>query len=266
MPESTLSLSKTDFGAKVAYFLGYGRGADFGGTAWTTRQQQNLDDSLNSGLSIFYYPPVLPGERSAHGWSFLQPSAELAVAAGVSAILLPADFGGLSGPVILTTPTGQRGEPVRVVGAPMIDQLYAEVDGQTGTARCVAIRPLKGTGTHTGQRFELAVYPTAEEATVFKVAYTIVPNALTAANPYPYGGPVHSETLLEACLSVAESRQDDSLGVHKALFMERLQASVSHDRKFRAQMLGYNGDGPRHRLGSYQYDNRLVTLDGQFST
>ncbi len=266
MPESTLSLSRTDFGAKVAYLLGYGRGADFGGTAFSTRQQQNLDDALNNGLHGFYYPVCLPGERTAHEWSFLRPTASLTLELGLAALPFPADFGGMAGDeVVIATPTGRGYSTVPVVGVAMIDRLAAENPGRTGSPMMVAKRPLKGTGTNTGQRWELAVYPTADVEYVLQIAYTIVPNALTAANPYPYGGPVHSMTLLESCLSVAEANQDDTLGLHKALFMERLQASVSHDRKFRPRHLGYMGDGPRDdedwRYGLRQWPT--VTLAGQ---
>ncbi len=63
--------------------------------------------------------------------------------------------------------------------------------------------------------------------------------------PYPYGGGEHSETILEACLSVAEERRDDipmGTGAHGMAFVTRLAASIAMDSRKKPTKLGYNRD------------------------
>lgn len=262
--ESTLSISRDELRAEIGSFLGYGRGAAYSETAWTAIQERAIDSCLNSGLHRFYFPPPLPNERVAHEWSFLKPTAQLTLADGKSAVPLPDDFGGLSGGVLQSSPAGRSWSPLRVVGTGEVDRLAAQDDDVTGCPRVVAIRPLKGTGRDQGQRFELAVFPKADQEYVLKLAYTLAPNALTAAHPYPYGGPIHRETVLESCLAVAEKRLDDEATVHHGEFMMHLAASVSHDRKFRPQMLGYNGNG--RSIPDRRHDSILVTVDDRYSS
>jgi hypothetical protein len=264
VPESSASIELLELQAEVGSFLGYGRGANFDDEEWDKRSQQAIDSIIASGLHKFYFPPVLPSDTKAHEWSFLKPVATLTLPVAANHILLPADFGGLSGELILSTPTGQR-EPVPVVGVGMIERQRALTDSMTGMPRMAAIRPIVGTSRQQGQRFQLDVYPAADVEYTFEMAYTLAPNVLTAQHPYPYGGPVHRETILESCLAVAESRQDDQASLHRGLFMEQLASSVSHDRKYRPQMLGYNGNR-RESPRAYQYDSRLVTNGGNYST
>lgn len=265
MPESTASIELLELQAEVGAYLGFGRGMNYDDQTWDKRQQQDIDSCIASGLHKFYFPPVLPGDPKAHEWSFLKPVASLTLPVGADHILLPADFGGLSGELILSSPAGQRAEPVPVVGVGMIERQRTLTDSMTGMPRMAAIRPIIGTSRQQGQRFQLDVFPAADVEYMFDMAYTLAPNTLTAQHPYPLGGPVHRETILESCLAVAEHRKDDTAAVHRALFMEQLASSVSHDRKYRPQMLGYNGNR-RESPRAYQYDSRLVTNDGNYST
>jgi hypothetical protein len=88
----------------------------------------------------------------------------------------------------------------------------------------------------------LDVFPTPDQAYQIKVTYSILPDALSATTPIPYGGAAHAETILEACLSVAEERLDNDPGVHAQAFAARLAASIAQDKRHRPQSLGYNGD------------------------
>ena len=73
MAESTLSGAYSDFRSEIADFLGYGRDS----SNWSTDQENSIKSCLKSGLRKFYHPPVLPGERLAHEWSFLNPVTTL---------------------------------------------------------------------------------------------------------------------------------------------------------------------------------------------
>tara|TARA_R100000654_G_scaffold59049_4_gene85791 strand:- start:56 stop:1084 length:1029 start_codon:yes stop_codon:yes gene_type:complete len=79
MAESTLSPTIEDIRLEVQRFLGWGRTALGAGDA-----KNDVDAILKRGLRQFYAPAVLPGESSAHEWSFMQPVANLTVRAPYS--------------------------------------------------------------------------------------------------------------------------------------------------------------------------------------
>lgn len=208
MPESSVAIELLELQAEIGFFLGFTRGEHYGGQTWNRHKQAAIDSCIASGLHKFYFPPILPGDTRAHDWSFLKPEASLTLESGTSAVILPGDFGGLAGELVLSSPTGQRATPVPIVSLGMIERYRSAADDQTGTPEAAAIAPVKGTTRERGQQFQLQVYPTADADYVFLMAYTLAPNVLTAQHPYPYGGPVHRETILESCLAVAESRLD----------------------------------------------------------
>ena len=60
----------------------------------------------------------------------------------------------------------------------------------------MAVRPLKGTTLTAGQRFDLYVFPIADQEYTLNLRYYVLLNDLTTARPYPYGGMTHAETIL----------------------------------------------------------------------
>lgn len=241
MPESSLALQYKDLKGEVGLFLGYGRGADFGDPAWSTAQTSAIDSIVRSGLRQFYWPPPLDQKGTSYDWSFLKPTVQLGLASGASVVTLPDDFGGFEGRVTLVSSSASYW-PVDLVGEGLVRAKHAELPSQTGAPQMIALRPLKGTGATAGQRFELYVWPIADQAYTLAFQYYVAPDYLDTAFPYHWGGAVHSETVLESCLAIAEQRLDDASAVHSAKFQERLAASVAADRKFKSQSLGYNND------------------------
>lgn len=84
------------------------------------------------------------------------------------------------------------------------------------------------------------------------------------ANIYPLCGPEHMNTLIEACLKIAELRYDDNPGDHARQFMECLAASIRLDRMNGPASLGMNLDTGlgRHsvdRQGDIYYNGTLMT-------
>lgn len=69
MAESTLSITRTQLRLAVGRFLGAGRDA----TQWSADFSADVDDVIDKGCRNFYGPPVLPGERASHAWSFMRP-------------------------------------------------------------------------------------------------------------------------------------------------------------------------------------------------
>ncbi len=245
LAESTLSLGLGDLNALVGDFLGYGRGntTPYSETAWSTLQASDITDCVKSGLNNVYSPPFLPGERTAHNWSFLRPYTALTLTSGARATDLPDGFGGFEGPVLLVT-DGGRYYPVPVVNDQILEYRAASQPNTTGAPVMCCERVGATAATMTeAQRSTIAVWPLPDQAYVLRVSYYYQPDMLTSSLPYPPGASAHPELFKAACIAAAELHRDDERGVRWQYFMDRLQAAVYIDRRRKGQGLGYNGDG-----------------------
>ena len=264
MPESTLSLSYDEIRAEVGHFLGYGRDV----TAWVDSEaladarrserkvkRENIESCLRSGMRQFYYPPPLFGERMGHDWTFLHPTSTMALVSGTHTYELPSDFGGVEGPVTFADSDSRGSARLLLVNEGIWRKNRQELPDLTGQPRMVSFRPKAGVGTKQGQRHELMVFPTPSEAFTLAYNYYMLPDALTDSRPYPLGGAAHAETILASCLAIAEQRLDDAQGTQKALFMERLAASIGADRKHQSGFLSHRAG----RVGRAETRDRIVT-------
>lgn len=249
MAESTLTAAFKDLTGDVGFFLGHGRGADNGETAWTTSEQAAVDRCVKGGLRNFYF--------CGYDWSFLRPVATLTLASGAQTLPLPDDFGGIEGQLTVSVSGSSGFFPIPVTGD--VRRHYALNPSATGCPEMACIDPLKTTTGTQGQRFQLFVYPEADQAYTLEFGYYINPDYLNGAFPYAYGGPQHAETLLESCLAVAEKLLDDAMSVHAFEFDKRLAVSMDIDRRQKPQKLGYNGD---RSDGKYWSDPRLTRETG----
>ena len=127
----------------------------------------------------------------------------------------------------------------------------------TGEPHMAAIKPRTRTETD-GTLQEIEFWPSIEAAATVIYRYRIRPNKLTTDAGYPYGATDHSETILQACLAVAERKLKGAPGVHTQSYQERLQASISFDKRAtRPRNYGKHMDRSdgnrvltsRHRLG-----------------
>lgn len=263
--ESTLTLARRDLKSAVGFFLGWGRGPDFGGTAWSTDQDAEIEFCVQSGLRRFYFAEAPNG--GFYEWSFLKPIATLLLPVNVNTIPLPDDYGGIEGPITCTV-SGTAANasiwwPVMTTHEGAIRQQYATLPTSTGRPLYAAEQPLRNTTAQQGQRFQLYVFPLPDLTYQLQFAYSILPDALTASVPIPWGGAAHAETILEACLAVAEERLDDTKSVHAEAFARRLAASMAQDRRRKPQLLGYNADRSDY-IDRYSRDRALlpITVNG----
>ncbi len=249
--ESTLSLAVSDLESEVGLFLGYGRGALVGDAAWTSQQQALISSIRKSGERQFYYPPPMEGQEGSYDWSFLRPQVSLTLARNAdttvppgktSVVALPDDFGGFEGQIYVADTSASSFWAVPLVGPGMVQEEFARIPSMTGRPKLACLLALKGTTLTAGQRFQLQFFPRADAQYTVSFQYYVHPDALSGNQPYAYGGMAHAETILESCLAIAEQRLDDAMGVHTAKFGERLAASISHDRRNKPQLLGYNDD------------------------
>lgn len=255
MSLETLNAAFKDLRGGVGHFLGYGRGVDFGDAVWQSRQQTNIDQCIKGGMRKLYY--------CGYDWSFLKPWTSVTLASGAQTVSLPNDFGGLEGPTVVVSASGESGHcPVPVTGD--VRHLYAKDPSATGRPQCVAQDPLKGSSQEHGPKVQLMVFPEADQAYTLQFAYYLNPVFLSGSQPYAYGGPMHAETLLQACKATAEIDID---GLHQGPqfneFMRLLEVSKRVDARLKPSLLGYNGDG---RLAFPDRQGRLqetqVTFNG----
>lgn len=262
--ESSLSRAYEDLIEEVGSFLGYGRGVNAGDREWTTDETNRINSCVKSGLAQFYVPPPFDGQESPYDWSFLHPVGTLTLPQGQTTVPLPEDFGGFEGQISLTSTSSQVFYPVNLIGEGQVRQLYSTYPSRTGRPECAALQPVKGTSNLAGQRFNLYFFPTPDAAYTVQFNYYVLPDYLSGAFPYAYGGAAHAETILESCLSIAEQRLDDAATVHTMKFKERLKASVGWDRKNKPQTLGPNRDlsDLRDRFRRQRFFDRGITYQG----
>lgn len=232
--QSTLSAQFKDLTGDVGFFLGFGRGADNDDTEWTSSPKASIDRCVKGGLRKFYH--------CGYDWSFLKPVALLTLASGETTLIVPDDFGGFEGQLSIAPSDSETFCPIPLVGVGQVYNQQSLGGETTGAPEIACLEPLKGMGQGYGQRFQLRFWPTANQAYTIRAQYYINPDYLSGTKPYAYGGPQHAETILEACLSVAEKLLDDTASVHAAEFAALLQVSQDIDRRNKPQTLGYNRD------------------------
>lgn len=220
----------------VARYLGYSQDAD----SWGTTLTAVIDDIIRQGVHQFYFPPPVSGMPVSHRWSFLEPVVTLTTVADQAEYTLSEDFTGMSGNMIYEA--GSHQPPIRVVSYAQLRETKARAD-LTQRPRWAAIRPVFSNGT-TQQRHVLILYPTPDQEYILEYKEKRIVRQLSESNPIPLGGEMYDSVILESCLSVAELRENDTIGPHHQRFMELLIAAVDQDRHTqRRDIIGYNGEG-----------------------
>lgn len=266
MAESSLSLTQSALEAETAFFLGWGRGPNYGDPAWSTIKQQGITDCVNSGLRMFYFPAPLPGEMSSYDWSFIRPMRTVLWASGSTSVALPDDFGGMEGDVRMID-SGRRSIPIRQTSEQTISQRYFDYPDMTGSPEYCAVRMNSTTSVYKGQRADLYLFPTADQDYTLEFQMYLNPDALSPSFPFALGGATHAETIRVACKAAAERDQNNIMqGPQYTYFIERLKASISLDRRNKGQTFGYNSDRGYNRGRNYGnlLDNTQIpiTFDG----
>src|SRR5687767_5317620 len=187
--------------------MGFGWGAAAGDAAHSAAQLRSINAAVESGQRQVYHPPVLADERAAHAWTFLRPTASITLSSGETGVDLPRDCGGhVEGEIVASTSGNTVGVSLSHTNIERILKART-VSDRTGFPELVAVVPLKG--TQGGQRFRLEVYPEVDADYTLTFAYEVVPDAISGARPYHYGGAAHTETFLASCIAAAELFRDD---------------------------------------------------------
>lgn len=240
MSDSALSLTFDD----IRQRLGLKRG--FGPTVadWDAASAEFVEMFVKNGCDKFY-------NQASYEWSFLKPLANLVIATATTELVLPSEFAFLDGDIYFDS--GLWGGPLVVENEAKV-LLRRQIDNTTtGRPMYGCITPNRPAETH-GQQQILAFWPISDQAYTIHLRYSVLPDALSTKNIHPYGGRAHSQTIMNACLAAMEEF-DGQLGVHTMLFKEGLASSIDHDRKVKAQTIGYNGN---HSFGGMYNVNRSI--------
>jgi len=172
---------------------------------------------------------------------------------------LPDDFGGHEGDMVY--PEGINKPNVRIIGEGKIRSLRAGTTSRTHP-QFAAMRPKKQTVTTAGQRFEIMFFPIPAVTNTLSYKMLVLPELLVSdIITHPYGGAMHSETILASCLAVAEEQEDEKRGVKWQVFLDRLAASIQIDKRMiSTDYFGYNRDNSdsAHRAGSRRHPQTFL--------
>lgn len=235
------------------------RGYSLDPTKWNPKQTYVINDVVTSGVAQVYFPPAIDGESVAPDWTFLKPITEVALNKGANQVLMPDDFGSCDGPIAVKT-SATTGVPwtMEWTNEQALIVMQQASPFMCGPPKYVSEFVLRDNVPPTGQRRGIMVFPGADQDYLLQVQYSINPNRLSGANPFPYGGAQYRELYISSCLAIAEQRFDGAPGSAMMRFNKMLQAAVSADNKNRPQKIGYNAnrEGPAWR--GYRHGHPLT--------
>ena len=234
MPGDTLAVDYLGLVQHVARFLGYDP------DNLSEREKSEVDAHIQSGVRNFYHPPKMEGVDENFEWSFLRMECSIETTPGVAVYRMPDGFGRVAGTI------GFGGEdmhipPVGIVPLSTVEGLLRS--GKAGAPRVAAFVPRQSFGEH-GQYVEMRVFPVPDRVYVLRFRGDSDTGRISEERPFPLGGHMFSELVIESCLAVAEQRSNDESGLHTQLFNELLVSMIAKDRKSSAAVFGQMGDMP----------------------
>lgn len=209
--------------------------------SWGNTESEQVNEVVRTGLRRFYSPPVFPGEKYAHEWSFLRPLATMNLQADVYEYEFPKDYAMLDGPLTYSPGTSVLYQPIKLVSEHQVRAKRQSLE-ITGRPQIAALRP-KAQVDGLGTRWELVFWPTPDASYSLQYRYRTNPGLLSSGVAEPAGGMPHAQTVVESCLWAADEMLGVTNSVHRVAYLECLGSSVSHDKLANApETLGYNVD------------------------
>jgi len=233
--------------AMIGDFLEYGRNTEGEGSDWSTTEEKRLIECVRQGYWRFVHSPILPGEKTAHRWSFLNPERAWSTVASDYLYDLPADFGSPAGNGAMFYDNAENIDLVITQVSPgLIDRRLA-INNAEGRPTQYAIRA-KAHDQTAEQVQELMLYPIPDAAYDLLQPYHARFTELSATNLYPLGGQAHRDTLLQSCRAYAAQCYKENPAMAEfehRMYQERLYASIDFDNRNAPTFLGYNDVGSK---------------------
>ncbi len=189
-----------------------------------------------------------------------EASGDTFTIATTGAYRLPGDFGGIIGDITFAPDEGYFAPlPIRSES-----QVRRMLQGSTDSGRPIyaAVRPATTDGTK-GQRHDLLSYPIPDADYPVSFQYNVIPDAMTSAAEFPYGGTMHNETIKAACIAAAELSTREQRGARWQDYQDRLQESIRRERYANTpDSLGYNADNSDISRADLFRRTKVVTVGG----
>lgn len=228
----TTAVTYTDLVDLVRRFLGYG-------STLTADQTTEVDGYIQAGVRQFYYPPATENVQTGYRWSFLNPSATLSTVIGTDDYTLPVDFGRIIGSIRFNETANMPS-----IAPVSIGQLYSLRDTrpESGVPK-YATFDYESTFGVNGQLQKMSLWPNPDAVYVLNYRYEAYSGKLDATSrPFPLGGAQYANVVIESCLSIAEQRANDEIGLHTTQFKLALASAVEYDRRHNPVNFGQLGD------------------------
>lgn len=241
MAEPTLTMTRLELKKALGEKLAIARDPN----DWSADAAADVDRILAKGLRSFYSPLIRTKNPNAplesHQWSFLIRRTTVSLSNGTNLYTLTDDFGGfLDTELMFVASNLSSGSaktwPLKIVEWwRVLEKIDAGTSMPTGISQplLAAIEPVTFTPA-TGQRWQMAVWPTPTSSLSVSGRYRSQPDFFSDDTHYPLGGSLHAETLLESCLAAAEEFQNDSATLHRERFQQLLEASIAADKELHA--------------------------------
>lgn len=162
---------------------------------------------------------------NAYHWTFLRKFTTLSTVEGQYIYTLPSDF------VRMIVPFKPYGSVSLIVPEEISEEILMQkrgLDDSGGEPQYFALR----SGVYDpqlGQRKEVLFWQTPTTEYTYYFGYQFMPPMMTLDSDTPIGGHEHAETILQMCLSAAETLQDEAAGVQSEMAMAMLDKSIRLD-------------------------------------
>jgi hypothetical protein len=210
---SRLTLSYQNLYDRVSHFLGL----TAEGTSPTGTNLTLCQDIVARGLRQFLYPIDMK-YGTPHQWSFLSQPWSFTTSASQWKYPLPIDFSDLIEG--FSYDTSEALSDLKKASAQQIKQMRSMTNSQ-GWPEFYAVVPVRY-DMELGTTYELWLYPTPSSSWTLSTFYRIDPMKLSATGDLAVGGISACEAILESCLAVAETQEEDNTSTHHQKEAERL--------------------------------------------
>lgn len=219
---ANLRLSYSDIYTRISNFLGL---TDIG-TAPTGTDLTTCKDICMRGLRTFLYP-IDSRTGDYWEWSFLRPLHTMNLLDSKWQYQLPEDFSS-----IITDPTYEKDEGFKQIARTTPDNIMnLRASGVVDYAPYYYAIITTDYDPEIGEFEEIWFYPEPDSTYRIQFYYKSDPTKVTNAADFLPGGVKSIEAILENCLAVAESQEDDTLGIHIKLAGKLTQDLIIIDSK-----------------------------------
>jgi hypothetical protein len=219
---ANLRLTYSDIYTHVSNFLGL----TVTGTAPTGTDLTTCKDICMRGLRQFLYP-IDARTGDYWEWSFLRPFHTMVLLDGTWRYQLPEDFSS-----IITNPTYEEDGGFKQIAKTTPDNITnLMAGGAVDYAPYYYSIVTSDFDPEIGEFDEIWFYPKPDSTYRIQFFYKSDPTKTTEATEFLPGGVKSTEAILENCLAVAESQEDDVLGIHIQLAKKLTQELIIIDSK-----------------------------------